>query len=75
MAESLTQLPAIFDLSQNFARTQRTMMLPVLGTSALGLLGIYFWGWGLAATTILDQVSLLGGAAAIMQPRLFPINE
>lgn len=75
MAESLTQLPAIFDLSRTFARTQQRMMLPVLGTSALGLLGIYFWGWGLAATTILDQVSLLGGAAAIMQPRLFPVNK
>lgn len=75
MAESLTQLPAIFALSQSFARTQQTMMLPVLGTSMLGLLGIYLWGWGLAATTILDQVSLLGGAAAIMQPRLFPVNE
>lgn len=75
MAESLAQLPAIFTLSQNFARTQRTMMLPVLGTSVLSLLGIYLWGWGLAATTILDQMSLLGGAAVIMQPRLFPINE
>lgn len=75
MTESLTQLPAVFALSQSFARTQQTMMLPVLGTSVLGLLGIYLWGWGLVATTILDQVSLLGGAVAIMQPRLFPVNE
>lgn len=72
MAESLAPLPAVFALSQNFARTQRRMLLPVLGTSALGLLGIYLWGWGLAATTVLDQVSLLGGGAVIMQPRLFP---
>lgn len=75
MAESLAQLPAVFALSQNFVRTQRRMMWPVLGTSVLGLAGIYFWGWGLGVATILDQVSLLGGGAAIMQPRLFPANE
>lgn len=72
MAESLAQLPAVFALSQSFARTQRRMMLPVLGTSVLGLVGIYQWGWGLAASTVLDQISLLGGGAAMMQPRLFP---
>lgn len=72
MEESLAQLPAVFALSQNFARTQRRMMLPVLGTSVLGLVGIYQWGWGLTATTVLDQISLLGGGAAIMQPRLLP---
>lgn len=75
MAESLAQLPAVFALSQNFVRTQRRMMWPVLGTSVLGLAGIYFWGWGLGVSTLLDQVSLLGGGAAIMQPRLFPANE
>jgi len=72
MEESLAQLPAVFALSQSFARTQRRMLLPVLGTSVLGLVGIYQWGWGLTASTLLDQVSLVGGGAAIMQPRLFP---
>jgi hypothetical protein len=43
-----------------------------LGSKLLGLAGIYLWGWGLVATTLLDQVGLLGGASVIMQPRLLP---
>ncbi|MCE7988426.1 MAG: hypothetical protein DYG89_45290 [Caldilinea sp. CFX5] len=72
MAGSLAQLPTLFDLAQRFERTQRRMMLPVLGTSVLGLIGIYAWGWGLTIMTLLDQVSLIGGSTVIMQPRLLP---
>ncbi|MBX3014252.1 MAG: HAD-IC family P-type ATPase [Caldilineaceae bacterium] len=72
MDESLTQLPALFQLAHRFEQNQRTMMVPVLGTSVLGLAGIYFWGWGLVASTILDQLSLIGGSAVILRPRLLP---
>lgn len=72
MDGSLTQLPILFELAERTERNQRTMMLPVLGTSVLGLVGIYSWGWGLTAATILDQLSTIGGATLIMRQRLLP---
>jgi heavy metal translocating P-type ATPase len=75
MDESLAQLPTLFALAQRFERTQRLMMAPVLGTSLLCITGVYLWGWGLTAATILDQISLIGGASVIMQPRLAPEQQ
>ena len=72
MDGSLTQLPSLFELAERAERNQRTMMVPVLGTSVLGLIGIYSWGWGLTAATILDQLSAIGGATVIMRQRLLP---
>ena len=72
MDGSLTQLPILFELAERAERNQRTMMLPVLGTSVLGLVGIYSWGWGLTAVTMLDQLSAIGGATVIMRQRLLP---
>jgi len=70
MDESLAQLPHLFALVDQFDATQRRTLLAVLGTSALGLAGIYTLGWGLPAMTVLDQVSLALGTAVVMRPRL-----
>ncbi len=72
MDANLSQLPALFGLAQSFEASQRLLMVPVLGASALGLVGIYLWGWGLAATTILGQISLIGGASVTLKQRLLP---
>ncbi len=68
MDESLRQLPTLFALVERFDATQRNTLWAVLGTSALSLAGIYTLGWGLAATTILDQVSAALGTAVVMRP-------
>ena len=72
MDANLSQLPALFGLAQSFEASQRLLMVPVLGASALGLAGVYLWGWGLAATTLLGQISLIGGASVILKQRLLP---
>lgn len=68
MDESLAQLPHLFALVDQFDATQRHTLLAVLGASALSLAGIYTLGWGLRATTILDQMSLALGTAVVMRP-------
>jgi Cu2+-exporting ATPase len=68
MDESLTQLPRLFALVDQFDITQRNTLLAVLGASVVGLAGIYTLGWGLPATTVLDQVSLALGTAVVMRP-------
>ena len=67
---NLTALPALFKLAKEAAQTQRAMQIPVLGTSALGLIGIWFWGWSLPATTALNLLSIGGGLIITMLPRL-----
>jgi len=70
MDESLTQLPHLFRLVDQFDTTQKRTMLSVLGTSALGLAGIFTLGWGLPAMTIVDQVGLALGTTVVMRPWL-----
>lgn len=70
MDESLARLPRLFALVDQFDATQRNTLMAVLGTSALSLVGVFVVGWGLPATTILDQVSTALGTAVVMRPWL-----
>lgn len=70
MDENLTQLPQLFGLVDQFDATQKRAMLSVLGTSTLGLAGIFTLGWGLPAITIVDQVGLALGTTVVMRPWL-----
>ncbi len=70
MDESLAQLPRLFALVDQFDASQRGTMLAVLGTSALGLAGIFTLGWGLPAMTVLEQIGLALGTTVVMRPWL-----
>ena len=70
MDEGLVRLPTLFTLAQNVAETQRMMMIPVLGTSILGVIGIFAWDWRLTMSTILDQAGMIGGTSVLLRQRM-----
>ena len=70
MDEGLERLPTLFTLAQNVAETQRMMMIPVLGTSILGVIGIFAWDWRLTMSTILDQAGMIGGTSVLLRQRM-----
>jgi cation transport ATPase len=70
MNESLHQLLPLFELVGRFDATQRNTMLTILGTGAFGAAGVYFLGFGLAETTILDRLALAVGTGTAMRPWL-----
>lgn len=70
MDEGLERLQALFTLAQHVADTQRMMMIPVLGTSILGVIGIFAWDWRLTMSTILDQAGMIGGTTVLLRQRL-----
>jgi Cu2+-exporting ATPase len=70
MEESLQQLQPLFAMTQAFDRTSRQTMTSILGASAIGLVGIFGFGFDLRHMTILDQISLAIGTGFAMRPRL-----
>jgi Cu2+-exporting ATPase len=70
MEEGLERLPLLFKLARNVADTQRMMMIPVLGTSVVGVIGIFAWGWGLTMSTVLDQAGMIGGTIVLLRQRI-----
>jgi Cu2+-exporting ATPase len=70
MEESLQQLQPLFTMTQAFDRTSRQTMTSILGASAIGLVGIFGFGFDLRHLTILDQISLSIGTGFAMRPRL-----
>ena len=70
MEESLQQLQPLFAMTQAFDRTSRQTMTSILGASAIGLVGIFGFGFDLRHITILDQISLAIGTGFAMRPRL-----
>ncbi len=70
MEEGLERLPLLFKLAQSVADTQRMMMIPVLGTSVVGVIGIFAWGWGLTISTLLDQAGMIGGTIVLLRQRI-----
>ena len=70
MEESLQQLQPLFAMTQAFDRTSRQTMTSILGASAIGLVGIFGFGFDLRHMTILDQISLTIGTGFAMRPRL-----
>lgn len=70
MDESLQQLRPLFGIAQAFDRTSRQTMTSILGASAIGLVGIFGFGFDLRHLTILDQISLTIGTGFAMRPRL-----
>ncbi len=70
MEESLQQLQPLFTMTQAFDRTSRQTLSSILGASAIGLVGIFGFGFDLRHMTILDQISLTIGTGFAMRPRL-----
>jgi heavy metal translocating P-type ATPase len=70
MDASLRPLIPLFELVQEFAANQRITALAVLTPGAVGLVGIFFFGFGLAQMALLDLLDLGLGTTVAMQPWL-----
>jgi Cu2+-exporting ATPase len=75
MDESLQQLLPLFELVQRFDANMRNTIWAILGPGAVGLVGIYFFGFGLAHMTVLDHVGLSLGTSIAMASRLRRVQQ
>lgn len=57
MDGTLTQLPSLFELADEFADNMQFSLISTVLPSIIGIAGTLIWGWGLAVCVILIQAS------------------
>lgn len=75
MDESLAQLAPLFTIAKDFERTSLDAMLAIVGGGAIGLVGIFGFGFDLRHMTVIDQVFLALGTGIAMRPRLTALQR
>ena len=67
---TLAQLPQLFARSQEFAFYYRNNFLIDTLLPLVSLSGIYFWHWGLVASTLMGTVGMIAGLLNTTLPLL-----
>jgi len=70
MDGTLGQLPTLFELADDFAANMRTNLLAAVVPGAIGIVGTFFFGWGMTLCVLLNQGSSPAGIYNAVRPML-----